>query len=590
MARRLIGLGAGAVVALAALLATAGASAQGPLALDAQVVAIQPAVSTASYATLEYGNDARPDDDRTGTTTWRIVQGTGNCCENYLTISRGGRLLDFGGSYINYSDDRGATWRSVRPLEPLVNGEGTIAMAPGGDVVGVEWDPYSGDHLLAFKYTAATGRWQYKEMPLHQPFYDREWVSVVPGPFTIDGQVVPYLTFLKGGVPKEAWFYSTDGLTYQQVTSKFAERTVSGATTTLATAADAELDWIQPNTNGGMAPVGGRDLLAAGDLSLSWSLFDGAEQAWYGVTLADGSAPEGLYQTDSAGRLHNVVPHGTSFTYRWSSDSGSTWRSVDASLPEGNVIEEIDFRANKFAGVAAVIIHAQDTITGSDRDFLFKLGIKKDRPTLLRRYSVGLGDVNSTSGLGNDVRMDFQTVAIFPDGRVAVSFMDSTTGSNSPTTGARRTSPAIAVEGATKVSGPPGGTEEPQPVGVAPGPLSATLVVPAPGAGERVGGVTSAYLEFDVPPGADVARMSAHATPLTPADVDLYLQRQLVDGSWSGDLVSGTSGSLSEETLDSARLLAGSRYRIEAHLWAGAPATQIAMTATFYNSAGVPGT
>jgi hypothetical protein len=253
------------------------------------------------------------------------------------------------------------------------------------------------------------------------------------------------------------------------------------------------------------------------------------------------------------------------------------------------VIEEIDFRANKYAGVAAVVIHAQDTMTGSDRDFLFKLGIKKQAPQLLRRYEVGLGDVNSTSGLGNNVRMDFQTVAIFRDGTVAVSFVDSTTGSNSPTTGARRTSPAIAVERSSR-GFEPVEPPEPQPVGVAPGPISSSVIVPAPGAGERVGGVTSAYLEFEVPLGADVARMSAHAAPLTPADVDLYLQRQLADGTWSGDVVSGTSGSLTEESLDSARLLAGSRYRVEAHLWAGAPATQIAMTATFYNSAGVPGT
>jgi hypothetical protein len=105
---------------------------------------------------------------------------------------------------VNYTDDRGLTWKSVRPLEPLVNGEGAIAMAPGGDVIGVEWDPYSGDHLIAFKYTALTGRWQYKEMPLHQPFYDREWISVLSDLFTIDGQLVPYVTFIKGGVPRSS--------------------------------------------------------------------------------------------------------------------------------------------------------------------------------------------------------------------------------------------------------------------------------------------------------------------------------------------------------------------------------------------------
>ncbi len=577
-----------AALTVAAILAAA-AAAQTPIALDAQVVPIQPAVTEATYSSLDYGRKDGPADDKVATTTWRVVSDTGNCCENYVTVSRDGRLMDFGGRYVNYSDDRGLTWKSVRPLEPLVNGEGAIAMAPGGDVVGVEWDPYSGDHLLAFKYTALTGRWQYKEMPLHQPFYDREWISVVPGPFTIDGQVVPYLTFVKGGVPKELWFYSTDGLSYTQVTSKFVDRTLSSASRTLSTAPGSELDWIQPNTNGGMASLGGGRLLAEGDLSSSWSLLDGSEFAWFGVTQGDGSAPTGLYQTDSAGRLHNVVPHGTTFVYRWSSDGGETWRSTEAALPEGNVIEQIDFRANKEAGVAAVAIHAQDTQTGYDRDLVYKLGIKQEVPKLLMRYQIGLADAASTAGLGNDVRMDFQTIAIYKDGKVAVSFLDSTTEGISPTTGASRPSPALAIEGRTKTAGP---VEEPAPtpVGTAPGPISSTLVVPLPGAGQRVGGVTSAYLEFDVPAEADVARMSALATPNLPADVDLYLQRQLADGTWSDDLVSGTSGSLTEETLESARLLAGSRYRIEAHLWAGAPGTMVSMQLTFYNSAGVAGT
>jgi hypothetical protein len=577
-----------AALAVTAILAMS-ASAQTPVALDAQVISIQPPVSEATYASLDYGRKDGPADDREATTTWRVIQDTGNCCENYLTISKTGRLYDFGGRYANYTDDRGLTWRSVQPLVPYVNGEGAIAMAPGGDVVGVEWDPYSGDHLVSYKYTALTGRWQYKEMPLHQPFYDREWIAVVPGPFLIDGQVVPYLTFIKGGVPKELWFYSTDGLTYTQVTSKWVDRRLNTASKALATAPGAELDWIQPNSNGGMFPLGGGNLLASGDLNLSWSLLDGKEFAWYGVTQGADESPNGLYQTDSAGRLHNVLPQGTKFVYRWSSDGGTTWRSTEAALPEANVIEEIDFRANKEAGVAAVIIHAQDTQTGYDRDLVYKLGIKSAVPQVLMRYQVGLADLGSTSGVGNDVRMDFQTIAIFKDGKVAVSFLDSTTKGTSPTTGAKRPSPAIAIEGRTRTAGR---VEEPPPpvVGTAPGPISQTVIVPSPGAGERVVGVTSGVVEFTVPEGADVARMSALATPNLPADVDLYFQRQLADGTWSSDLVSGTSGSLTEETLDTARLLPGSRYRVEAHLWAGAPATQIAMQLTFYNSAGVAGT
>jgi hypothetical protein len=82
--------------------------------------------------------------------------------------------------------------------------------------------------------------------------------------------------------------------------------------------------------------------------------------------------------------------------------------------------------------------------------------------------------------------------------------------------------------------------------------------------------------------------MVAQATPLLPADLDLYLQKQLAGGAWSGDLASGTSGSLTDEVLESGRLDAGSRYRIEVHNWAGAPGTA-GLELTFFNSAGVPG-
>jgi hypothetical protein len=548
-----------------AVLATA-ASGQLPVSLEAQVVPFAPPVSEATYSTRDYGRDGVPSaDDRAATTKWRVVEATGNCCENYVTTTRQDRLLDFGGTYVNYSDDRGQTWKQVRPLTPLVNGEGTIVLAPGGDVVGVGWDPYSGDHLQAYKYEADTGKWRYTETPLHQPFYDREWVTVVPGPFTIDGETVEYISFLKGGWPsKELWYWSTDGLNYTQVSSKIVDKALSGAAPrTLATTERSDADWNQANTNTGMTTLGDHALLAAPDYPSSnsaWSLFDGKEFAWVPVKLGDGTTPSGLFQVDSAGRLHNVLPQGSRFTYRWSADNGTSWKSLDVALPDGSAIEEIDFRANRAAGVAAVLIRAQDNGTGADFDIVHKLGIgKRDAtPKLIRSYRVGLGDVNATSGVGNSVRMDFQTVTIFGDGRIAVSFLDSTSGP-----GARPT-PALAIELRTKV-GKRIAVEPAPTTGTAQAPISTTVAVAAPGAGQRVVGVTSSVFEFDVPAGADDAAMVAQATPLLPADLDLYLQRQLAGGAWSGDLASATSGSLTDEVLESGRLVAGSRYRIEVH-------------------------
>jgi hypothetical protein len=431
-----------------------------PSGLPGKVVAITPAIETVTYPSIDYGKKPTATDDRHATTTWRMVHGTGNCCENYLTITSTGRLLDFGGTYINYTDDRGLTWRQVQPLTPLVNGEGGIVAGINGDILGVGWDPYSGDHLQAYKLDGATGQWLYAEMPLHQPFYDREWISVVPGPITIDGQTYPYVSFIKGATPwKELWFYSTDGLTYTDISSKAADQILSGAATqgVLPTGARASNDWTQANTNGGMTNLGGSRLLAQGDLLTTWSLFDGNQFGWSAYTEPDGTDPEGRFQVDSAGRIHNVVPSsdGGSFGYRISADGGATWQSVTVTLPRSHTFEEFDFRANKAAGVAAVAVHAQNLASGTDQDLAYKFSIATNTPVLKQAYVVGLGDQNSTAGVTNDVRMDFQTVAIFPDGRLAMSVLDSTTNQE----------PALVIEQGTvvgaKVGGSTGGTTTP---------------------------------------------------------------------------------------------------------------------------------
>jgi predicted acyl esterase len=127
---------------------------------------------------------------------------------------------------------------------------------------------------------------------------------------------------------------------------------------------------------------------------------------------------------------------------------------------------------------------------------------------------------------------------------------------------------------------------------VAPGPAQApvtgSVTTLAPGAGTRIEGVTSQYVAFEVPAGVDNAKAVVQATPSLPADLDLYLQRRTADGSWGGDIASGASGELTGESMTTTRLGAGT-YRIEVHNWAGPAANQVAVRATFYNSAGVLG-
>ncbi|MEA2447344.1 MAG: hypothetical protein QOK47_981, partial [Actinomycetota bacterium] len=165
-------------VAVAAALPARGQAPGAP----AQVVGYEPPLRIERYKVTDFGRSASTRDDKTSKAKFRVAERTGNCCENYVTANSDGTIFDLGGSYINFTGDSGATWQSVRPVQPLVNGEGSIAVAPNGDIVGVEWDPYSGDHLMSYKYTAETKEWQYLEAPLHTPFYDRPWLTVVPGP------------------------------------------------------------------------------------------------------------------------------------------------------------------------------------------------------------------------------------------------------------------------------------------------------------------------------------------------------------------------------------------------------------------------
>lgn len=425
--------------AIAAVTGTRGAekaeAAPSPV-LTASVVSIQPPVSTATFKTEQYDKTGKVT--RTDRTTWRIGQGTGNCCENYLTISPKGRLFDFGGTYVNYSDDRGLTWKQVQPLTPLQNGEGTIALAPNGDVIAIGWDPYSGDHLQAFKYDANSATWYWAEQPIHQPFYDREWVTVLPGPISIDGTTYPYISLLKGGYPwKDPAFYSTNGFDYSNASSQFLDETLGTPRQgLLPTKADASFDWIQPNSNGGMTPLGGGNAFASGEFTSDYGYFDGSTRTWSAFTYPGGVQPEGRYQIDSAGRIHALVTRADGFDYRISTDGGKTWKSRPVALPAGYSVDQIDFRANRATHLAAVAVHANHDATGNDQDFVYALDIGSNTPVLLRRYTVGLGDVGSSAGVGNDVRMDFQTVAVYPDGKLAVSFLDSTTQSQ----------PALAIE------------------------------------------------------------------------------------------------------------------------------------------------
>ncbi|HSK23140.1 MAG TPA: CocE/NonD family hydrolase [Egicoccus sp.] len=123
--------------------------------------------------------------------------------------------------------------------------------------------------------------------------------------------------------------------------------------------------------------------------------------------------------------------------------------------------------------------------------------------------------------------------------------------------------------------------------GPAQAPASGTVVVVAPGAGVIVEPATAAAFEFTVEDGFDNVTLEAVATPATPADLDIYLQRRLDDGTWSENLAAGAGGDLDREALTytvPSGIEAGG-YRILVHNWAGAP-NQVGVEVSFTNADG----
>jgi uncharacterized protein len=120
-------------------------------------------------------------------------------------------------------------------------------------------------------------------------------------------------------------------------------------------------------------------------------------------------------------------------------------------------------------------------------------------------------------------------------------------------------------------------------------PIEGSVVTKAPGAGQRIAGLTSEYFEFDVDDVHDNAGLQGRVTPTLPADIDLYLQRRNDDGTWVEFATGANGGALDGETIGTSNLAPG-HYRLEVHNWAGPAGNPVAIRLTFLNSAGEPGT
>jgi len=375
----------------------------------------------------------------------------GNCCEHYLATTKEGWILNFGGEYPTWSEDRGHTWQDWKPTivtqfgcrtpkytvpgqEGL--GEGSIVQATNGDLISMGWFPYpsnsGGDQFYAFLYDAEDEQWKWCYNRLTEPFYDRSWQVEVVGPISSIIGSGPYASL----VISNFWHQSSnrggqisvDGLNYYYF--EFPDRN-DNSLDTMEIDLDfdelgVEWDHTKPHKEMRAFPVPSGGLYFPNFFSDGGDAFlDTSLEWWRATTAGSTTLPSQYCALDSSTALHCVNNNGNIFIHQLSWDGGETWEEYTynlSSVAEG--IEEWEFHANGAHDLFILNVRYQST-EGPDVDLVYHVreysqDIRPDTVT-----NIGLGDLDSTSGAGADIRFDFATLAVLNDGGVVVAYHDS---------------------------------------------------------------------------------------------------------------------------------------------------------------------
>lgn len=383
---------------------------------------------------------------RVGSAQWRISKAGGNCCETYVAATPTGRIVEAGGTYPWYTDDYGKHWYQVKFQIPdqndngatVAGGEGATVVGPNGDIYGVTWDAYSGDHLQAYRYTAQTKAWAVSEVVMKSPFYDRPWLTYVKGPFVLNGtKTSQILDVTGGGITKDIDTLSPDGQDYS--TPSYVVNDEKGSSTVpfrIPVVRNPAADWWQPHPGTGTIPLNAGGVLrtantddVTGDNPCPVARLDPATSKWQCVILT--GHLKGVVRQDSRGYLTEVYPFGGSLVLATSRDGGVHWSSTTLSPPPGTgtTLETQDLFNVIVNGKLkqAVVTSRWDDGSQHGHDIVFRVDESKPAPALMRTYAVGKGDIQT----GNDVssltmpRFDYESIALLPNGKIAVTFDDS---------------------------------------------------------------------------------------------------------------------------------------------------------------------
>ena len=211
-----------------------------------------------------------------------------------------------------------------------------------------------------------------------------------------------------------------------------------------------EWDYMQPHREMRASPIPTGGLLFPRWFSDGSNLFLDTDLTWHKHTLPNGSLlPSRSLVIDSSGALHsvscNTVDPGSkgcdgtfNLTHQISYDGGYTWTNHThrwpGSLSVSDNTFEWDFQADGNLDLAVISMRVQTESNGtsSDVDLVFHIRDYSESMEADTVTVIGLGDLDATSGAGNDVRFDFASMAILPDGGVIVAYHDSTDPNTDP--------------------------------------------------------------------------------------------------------------------------------------------------------------
>tara|TARA_B100000900_G_scaffold226402_1_gene192203 strand:+ start:5827 stop:7308 length:1482 start_codon:yes stop_codon:yes gene_type:complete len=385
--------------------------------------------------------------------SWAVFDASygGNCCEHYLATTIEGQILNIGGEYPVWSFDRGHVWDTYIPeVLPALGqcvtavptnpgqeglGEGSIVQATNGDIISMSWFPYVGgdlklDKFYAILYDESEDQWKWCYNRITEPFYDRSWQVEVIGPIQSsmgngDWASIVVSNFWHQSLNAGGQI-SVDGLNYypfQFPGRDGGEPDIELDLDFTNASLSSYYDVNKPHKEMRAFPMPSGGLIFPSYYNNGNAAFMDTSLSWNELAV---QFPSEYCQIDSSGAIHCVENSGTSLTHYKSTDGAFTWENYSYDMGDvASQIEEWEFQANGELDLFVLNIRYQSA-AGPDVDTVYHVrGYSENMAPDTLTY-IGQGDLDSTSGAGNDIRFDFASLGILNDGGVVVAYHDST--------------------------------------------------------------------------------------------------------------------------------------------------------------------